>query len=77
MDVSGIIFAAVDVDHDAIEDWNRWYDLEHLPPNVALEGITTGRRYVATPELHEARLPEDPLDGFDRGRGTHVTVYTL
>jgi hypothetical protein len=77
MDVSGILFASVDCDADAIEAWNRWYDLEHLPPNIALPGITIGRRYVATPQLHEVRLPEHPLDGFADGRGVHVTIYTL
>ncbi len=77
MDVTGIIFASVDCDADAVEAWNRWYDLEHLPPNIALPGIMTGKRYVAPPELHEAREPADRLDGFAGGRGVHVTVYTL
>jgi hypothetical protein len=77
MDVSGIIFASVDCDADAIEDWNRWYDLEHLPPNIALAGIMSGRRYVAPPALHDAREPADRLEGFSGGRGVHVTVYTL
>ncbi len=77
MDVSGIIFASVDCDADAIEDWNRWYDLEHLPPNIALPGIMSGRRYVAPPALHDAREPADRLEGFADGRGVHVTVYTL
>jgi hypothetical protein len=77
VDVSGIIFASVDCDADAIEDWNRWYDLEHLPPNIALPGIMSGRRYVAPPALHDAREPADRLEGFAEGRGVHVTVYTL
>ena len=73
----GIIFASVDCDADAVEDWNRWYDLEHLPPNIALPGIMSGKRYVAPPELHEVREPADRLEGFADGRGVHVTVYTL
>lgn len=77
MDVSGIIFASVDCDADAVEDWNRWYDLEHLPPNIALPGIMSGRRYVAPPALHDVREPIDRLVGFADGRGVHVTVYTL
>ena len=76
MHTTGIIFASVDTDHDNIESWNRWYDLEHLPPNIALPGITTGRRYVATPDLHAARLPERPLRGFADGQGVNVTIYT-
>jgi len=77
MDVSGIIFASVDCDADAIEDWNRWYDLEHLPPNIALPGIMSGKRYAAPPALHDVREPAHRLEGFADGRGVHVTVYTL
>ena len=77
MDVTGILFASIDTEADAIESWNRWYDLEHLPPNIALPGIMSGRRYVAPPELHEARLPATPMSGFADGQGSHITIYTL
>ncbi len=77
MTPTGIIFACVDCDADTIEEWNRWYDLEHLPPNIALDGIMTGRRYFAGPAHHAARLPESPADGFAGGQGVHVTIYTL
>ena len=50
MKTTGIIFAGLDCDADAIEDWNRWYDLEHLPPNIALPDVMHGRRYVAPPQ---------------------------
>ena len=59
MEATGIIFAALDCDADAIEDWNRWYDLDHTPANVVLPGVQLSRRYVATPELHEQRLDKD------------------
>lgn len=73
---TGIILAVLDCDADAIEQWNRWYDLEHVPPNVVLPGVMTGRRYVAPPELHEQRItaPGSALAG---RRGTFLTVYTL
>ncbi|MDH3704801.1 MAG: hypothetical protein OES57_01965 [Acidimicrobiia bacterium] len=77
MHVTGIIFACVDTDVDNLEAWNRWYDLEHLPPNIALDGIMSGRRYAADPALHEARLPAEPMAGFAGGQGTNVTIYTL
>ncbi len=75
MHVQGIIFTAIDTDADNIESWNRWYDLEHLPPNIALPEIKHGRRYVAPPELHDIRLPTDPHPGFEGGKGVNVTIY--
>lgn len=75
MQATGIIFTALDTDHDNIESWNRWYDLEHLPPNLALDEIAGGCRYVAPPELHEIRLPAEPHPGFENGKGVNVTIY--
>jgi hypothetical protein len=76
MDATGIIFAGLDCDADSIEEWNRWYDLEHVPPNVSMPGVMLGRRYVATPELHDLRVV-DSDSGFAGGRGTFLTIYTL
>ncbi len=75
MQAKGIIFTAIDTDADNIEAWNRWYDVEHLPPNIALPEIAHGRRYVAPPALHEVRLPAEPARGFADGQGVHVTIY--
>jgi hypothetical protein len=76
MEAKGIIFTALDTDHDNIESWNRWYDLEHLPPNIAMPEIAAGCRYVAPPELHDIRLPTTgTYPGFDDGKGVNVTIY--
>lgn len=71
-----MIFAALDCDADAIEEWNRWYDLEHTPMNVCLDGVMLSRRYVAPPELHAARLCEEGSP-FAGGRATFLTTYVL
>ncbi len=76
MEPTGIIFAGLDCDADCIEAWNRWYDLEHVPPNVSMPGVMLGRRYVAPPELHAVRRV-DPASGFAGGRGSFLTLYTL
>jgi len=73
---TGIIFAALDCDADVIEAWNRWYDLEHTPPNVVLDGVMLSNRYVATPELHAARITAADSP-FANGRATFLTIYTL
>ena len=73
---TGIIFATLDCDADSIEAWNRWYDLEHTPPNLWLPGVMLSRRYVAPPELHAVRIV-DPSSGMANQHGTFVTIYTL
>ncbi len=76
MEAKGIIFTALDTDHANIESWHRWYDLEHLPPNIAMAEIAGGCRYVAPPELHEIRLPVTGTHpGFEAGKGVNVTIY--
>ena len=76
MKPSGVIFAALDCDSDSIEKWNRWYDLEHTPPNVLLDGVMLSNRYVALPEYHEARVTAEGSP-FANGRATFLTLYTL
>lgn len=76
MEPTGIIFAALDCDADVVEAWNRWYDLEHTPPNVLLDGVMLSRRYVSTPALHEARVAA-PGTPFADGRATFLTTYVL
>jgi len=73
---TGIIFAALDCDADAVEAWNRWYDLEHTPMNVCLDGVMLSRRYVATPALHEVRIAAEGSP-FAGGRATFLTTYVL
>lgn len=76
MTPTGIIFATLDCDLDSIEAWNRWYDLEHTPPNLWLPGVMLSRRYVAPPELHAIRkvVPEHAMAN---QHVSFVTIYTL
>jgi hypothetical protein len=76
MEPTGVIFAALDCDADAIERWNRWYDLEHTPMNVCIDGVMLSRRYVAPPALHAARLVAEGSP-FAGGRATFLTTYVL
>lgn len=76
MEPTGIIFAALDCDAEVIEAWNRWYDLEHTPPNVLMDGVMLSNRYVAPPRCHAARMQGDDAP-FAPGRATFITVYTL
>lgn len=76
MQPTGIIFAALDCDVDSIEEWNRWYDLEHVPPNLSMPGVMLGHRYVAPPALHDARRT-DAGSPFADGHSVFLTLYTL
>lgn len=73
---TGLVFAVLDCDLDSIETWNRWYDLEHTPPNIWMQGAMLSRRYVAPPELHAVRTAKAGNAMADK-RGSFVTFYTL
>ena len=40
-----------DIPADIIDDYNAWYDREHLPRLVRVPGVERARRYVADPGL--------------------------
>lgn len=73
--IKGMIIAGLDVDLDNIESWNRWYDQEHLAPNIALAGVVSGHRYVAPPELHDSRRADPEVGAWSGGRSAFLTVY--
>ena len=44
----GMLLTSMDIDPaDDEEDFNRWYDREHLEERVAIEGFLEARRYLA------------------------------
>jgi hypothetical protein len=43
----GMLLTSMDVDAADQQDFNRWYDREHLQERVAIEGFLEARRYVA------------------------------
>jgi hypothetical protein len=44
----GMLLTSMDIDPaDDEDDFNRWYDREHLEERVAIEGFIEARRYVA------------------------------
>jgi len=43
----GMLLTSMDVDPAHEDDFNRWYDREHLEERVAIEGFLEARRYVA------------------------------
>lgn len=43
----GMLLTSMDIDAADDEEFNRWYDREHLEERVAIEGFIEARRYVA------------------------------
>ena len=44
---SGLLLVMMDIDPEHEDDFNRWYDEEHIPERAAIPGFLTGRRYKA------------------------------
>ena len=49
-----MLLAFLDIPAEYTQEYNRWYDLDHLPEHVAKADVVAGRRYVATVALRDA-----------------------
>ncbi len=66
MEANGIMLALMDIPGWCTEEYNRWYDLDHLPEHVSKGDVLMGRRYVAPKALRavEGAVPSDWLGGY-------------
>jgi hypothetical protein len=46
-DRRGLLLVMIDVDPGHEEEFNRWYNEEHLPERLSCPGFLNGRRFVA------------------------------
>ena len=74
MDIKGISVGFTDCDPEFAEEFNRWYDFDHVPENIALTELLTARRYVATTELKAARGTVEVPELAD-GAGSYLATY--
>jgi hypothetical protein len=44
---TGMLMTSMDIDASHEQEFNQWYDREHLAERVAIEGFNEARRYVA------------------------------
>jgi hypothetical protein len=61
-----------DIPADIVDDYNAWYDQEHLPRLVGVPGVERARRYVADPGLSPRYLTAYDLsikDAFESPEG--------
>ena len=54
----GMLVNFMDVDPAVEQDFNRWYDKEHVAERVAIPGFLEARRYVAQPAPSESAPPK-------------------
>ncbi len=74
MEVAGILFALLDIPRDQTEEYNRWYDLDHMPEHVSKADVLTAKRYVAPRDLQELGGGGSTLTG---GHPPYLTIYSL
>ncbi len=46
-DAQGVLFVSNDIVEAAEEEFNRWYQQQHLPERLSAPGFKTARRYRA------------------------------
>ena len=73
MQVTGILFAMLDIPPEFTADYNRWYDLDHVAEHISKPDVLSARRYVAPRDLREAPAVEhSELTG---GHAPYATIY--
>jgi hypothetical protein len=73
VEARGIMLAMLDIPAWCTEEYNRWYDLDHMPEHVSKADVLMGRRYVATRELRAA--PGVLRSGWLGGYPPYLTNY--
>jgi hypothetical protein len=74
MEVKGILLALLDVEPEYTEEYNRWYDLDHLAEHTSKPDVLTAKRYVAPRDLQELGGGGNALTA---GHPPYLTIYYL
>ena len=74
MEIKGAVLAFVDVAPELTGDYNRWYDLDHLPTHISRPEVIAGRRYVADKALKALRRNVG-MESLQDGKGAYFTTY--
>ncbi len=74
MEVAGILLALLDIPREETEEYNRWYDLDHLPEHVSKPDVLMAKRYVAPRDLQDLGGGGSDLTG---AHPPYLTMYYL
>ena len=68
-----MMLALLEMPASYTKDYNRWYDLDHLPEHVSKGDVLMGRRYVAPRDLRALPgvLPSEWVGGYP----PYLTTY--
>jgi hypothetical protein len=88
---TGLLLVMIDIDPAYEEDFNRWYEEEHLPERLGCPGFLSGRRFVSVEgepkylALYELNDPEvleteaykamQPPTGWTKRVSPHFTSF--
>jgi hypothetical protein len=73
VEINALMLAMLEIPAELTQEYNRWYDLDHLAEHVSKGDVVAGRRYVATRELHDAPgIQPSELTG---GYPPYLTTY--
>ncbi|MGD9797538.1 MAG: hypothetical protein AB7H43_08045 [Acidimicrobiia bacterium] len=73
MDINAIALTFLEIPAELTQEYNRWYDLDHMPEHVSKDDVVMGRRYVATRAHREApgALADEDFGNF----APYATIY--
>jgi hypothetical protein len=74
MEVAGVLFALLDIPREETEEYNRWYDLDHMPEHVSKSDVLSAKRYVAPRDLQALGGGGSELTG---AHPPYLTMYYL
>jgi hypothetical protein len=75
MEINGLHLAFLDIPPEYTQEYNRWYDLDHMPEHVAKADVVMGRRYVADRSMRD--LPGVHNTGAFGGHAPYLSIYSF
>lgn len=73
MEINAIMLAMLEIPAELTEEYNRWYDLDHIAEHTSKADVLAGRRYVGTREL--SRSPGLVSSEWAGGYSPYLTTY--
>ena len=75
--VAGFFSFTEVTDSSAHRAYNEWHQLDHLPEQLPLEGVSHGQRWVASPACRALARTSDGADELGLSLAHYVTLYLL